>query len=265
MSQPYMPSPADKRAEAAINARLTRIQELCGNLCDSRRISLGAISEAAVDCFGLFSDDSIDGLRETKHAPRALPSAWIDEFSMQGRIPLLQWENGQILDHLRHSQNTVKHDIWEKEVVDNMINQARKGMLEGPYLVDATNELRQGLAAARLKGKRILVIGSITPWVEACCLEAGAEHITTLEYGALVSKDPRISTRTPSQFRQDFLSRQYEPYDAIVTFSSVEHSGLGRYGDALNPWGDVLALARASCVLKPSPDSKLIIGVPAWV
>jgi hypothetical protein len=37
---------------------------------------------------------------------------------------------------------------------------------------------------------------------------------------------------------------------SIVTFSSVEHSGLGRYGDALNPWGDIIAIARAWCVTK---------------
>jgi hypothetical protein len=30
----------------------------------------------------------------------------------------------------------------------------------------------------------------------------------------------------------------------------VEHSGLGRYGDALNPWGDIIAIAKAWCVTK---------------
>jgi len=48
-------------------------------------------------------------------------------------------------------------------------------------------------------------------------------------------------------------------FDAVVTFSSVEHSGLGRYGDALNPWGDLQAIARAWCVTKPRGE--LLIGV----
>ena len=34
-------------------------------------------------------------------------------------------------------------------------------------------------------------------------------------------------------------------FDAVVSFSSIEHSGLGRYGDALNPWGDLIASAQA--------------------
>jgi len=46
----------------------------------------------------------------------------------------------------------------------------------------------------------------------------------------------------------------------VVTFSSIEHSGLGRYGDQLNPWGDVVAIARAWCVSKPG--APLIVGVP---
>ena len=45
----------------------------------------------------------------------------------------------------------------------------------------------------------------------------------------------------------------------VVTFSSLEHSGLGRYGDALNPWGDIIAVARSWCVTKQK--AKLIIGV----
>lgn len=30
----------------------------------------------------------------------------------------------------------------------------------------------------------------------------------------------------------------------------MEHSGLGRYGDKLNPYGDVISIARVACVLK---------------
>ena len=45
-----------------------------------------------------------------------------------------------------------------------------------------------------------------------------------------------------------------------MTFSSVEHSGLGRYGDALNPWGDILTIAKALCVTREG--GSLTIGVP---
>ena len=49
-------------------------------------------------------------------------------------------------------------------------------------------------------------------------------------------------------------------FDGVVTYSSIEHSGLGRYGDALNPWGDILAVARAGCLTKP--EGFFAINVP---
>ena len=33
-----------------------------------------------------------------------------------------------------------------------------------------------------------------------------------------------------------------------------------RYGDSLNPWGDLIAMARAWCVLKPG--KRALIGIP---
>ena len=42
-------------------------------------------------------------------------------------------------------------------------------------------------------------------------------------------------------------------FDTVVSFSSVEHLGLGRYCDALNPWGNKQAVASAWCLAKPGP------------
>ncbi|CAG2233653.1 unnamed protein product [Mytilus edulis] len=57
-----------------------------------------------------------------------------------------------------------------------------------------------------------------------------------------------------------YLNNTLGTFDAIVTYSSIEHSGLGRYGDALNPWGDIIAIARAWCVTKIG--GSLTIGIP---
>ena len=65
---------------------------------------------------------------------------------------------------------------------------------------------------------------------------------------------------TPAAIRAAFLNNQLPSFDAVVSFSSVEHSGLGRYGEALNPFGDILAIARAWCIAKP--NSHMLLGVP---
>jgi hypothetical protein len=90
-------------------------------------------------------------------------------------------------------------------------------------------------------------------------LSAGASHVTTLEYGAIVSRHPRVSTLTPDEARIAFVNGNLPVFDVIVTYSSVEHSGLGRYGDQLNPWGDLQAIARAWCICKEG--GYLLLGV----
>ncbi len=62
------------------------------------------------------------------------------------------------------------------------------------------------------------------------------------------------------QARGAYAAGEMGTFDAVATFSSVEHSGLGRYGDAFNPWGDLQAVARAWCVTKAG--GYLLLGVP---
>jgi hypothetical protein len=47
----------------------------------------------------------------------------------------------------------------------------------------------------------------------------------------------------PLEFRRNYLENILEKFDAVATFSSVEHSGLGRFGDMLNPWGDISSVS----------------------
>ena len=47
-----------------------------------------------------------------------------------------------------------------------------------------------------------------------------------------------MSTHLPRDFFASLLNGSMDRFDAMASYSSLEHSGLGRYGDALNPWGD---------------------------
>ena len=111
-----------------------------------------------------------------------------------------------------------------------------------------------------LKGKSVLVIGSELPWLETTCLYLGAAKVTTLEYGKIESLHPQIHTLTPEDFRMKVMNNTLELFDGILSHSSLEHPGLGRYGDALNPWADLLSVARSYCVTKD--DGFLVLGLP---
>jgi hypothetical protein len=110
-------------------------------------------------------------------------------------------------------------------------------------------------------GSHVLVVGSERPWVEVLALNAGAHRVTTVEYAFINSSDPRIQTWTPAMLGRAFLECPEDfQFDAVVSYSSVEHSGLGRYGDTLNPFGDLEAVAQMWCMLRPG--GLLVLGVP---
>jgi hypothetical protein len=113
----------------------------------------------------------------------------------------------------------------------------------------------------KVKNGHVLVIGSQSPWVEAILLELGAGQITTLEYGEIASDHPKIKVITPSKLKKLVLSGNAPQFDAMVTFSSLEHGGLGRYGDSLNPWADLITMARTWCLTRPG--GRALVGVPA--
>ena len=111
-----------------------------------------------------------------------------------------------------------------------------------------------------VKNQHILVISTQEPWIEAILLELGAKRITILEYNDIFNEHPQLFPIKPSDFAEKYLNGTLELFDAMVTFSSIEHSGLGTYGENINPWGDLISMARAWCTLKPK--GKALVGVP---
>jgi hypothetical protein len=105
-----------------------------------------------------------------------------------------------------------------------------------------------------------MIIGSQSPWAEALGFRHGAARMVTYEYMKIVSSHPRLTTFTPSEAAALYLSGKWEPVDFIFTYSSLEHDGLGRYGDPLNAFGDLEAIAKMHCMLKP--NGLLLLGLP---
>ena len=58
------------------------------------------------------------------------------------------------------------------------------------------------------------------------------------------------------------MSNGYDSmFDVIASYSSIEHSGLTRYGDAPHPWGDLVTMARNWCFMQN--DGMAFIGIPS--
>jgi Caenorhabditis protein of unknown function, DUF268 len=111
-----------------------------------------------------------------------------------------------------------------------------------------------------IKGRHGMVIGSQSPWAEALLFRFGAARVTTIEYMPITTTHPDLITLTPAQAAAQFLSKTLEHPDFVFSFSSLEHDGLGRYGDPLNAFGDLETIAKVHCILKE--HGLFFLGLP---
>jgi hypothetical protein len=91
--------------------------------------------------------------------------------------------------------------------------------------------------AGAVAGRRALVVGSQTPVVETLLLAYNASSVTTVEYNALTYDG--VETLTPAELLE--LPAAARRFDLVLSISSIDHDGLGRYGDPLAPDGDLMS------------------------
>lgn len=158
---------------------------------------------------------------------------------------------------------------WSENFITKYCLGIADGSNSGTYTAAVVAEVRNGLevmgagahgAAPSLSGTTGMVLGSEYPWVECLALNLGADAVWTFEYGVIRSTHPRLKALPYKAMAKGYAEGTLEQVDWIVSFSSLEHSGLGRYGDALNPEGDAEAMQQAWCMLKPG--GVMLLGAP---
>jgi len=122
------------------------------------------------------------------------------------------------------------------------------------YYQQTDTWLYQALDKHSIKDKLVVIMGSRVPVYESICLAYGGSP-TTVEYNAIISGDARLKIMTI-----DECAKHRVRFDAAFSISSFEHDGLGRYGDALNPDGDLEIMQEMQLVLKPG--GLLFLSVP---
>ncbi|VDD93667.1 unnamed protein product, partial [Enterobius vermicularis] len=105
-----------------------------------------------------------------------------------------------------------------------------------------------------------VVVGSINPWVESLCLKNGAKKLLTLEYNKIITDHEKLGYEHPIKFAREW-QKYVEKFDFVISFSSIEHSGLGRYGDPLDPIGDIREMQKTWCILKEG--GLAFLGLPS--
>lgn len=233
---------------------------MCGDLCDTaKNITpgdlIGSVT-AKVDCTALFKSELF--YQPAEMPPQSwgmLPPELQKLYTYGGRVDVTDVFYNTAFEGEGMGEATV----FSKEIIEGYISAWLDGNPADTY-VNASNLVAAAADHVNVSGKTILVLGTQHPWLEAVLLSKNAKQVVTLEYGHFISEYPGLSFIRPAEFREQYLAGTLGTFDIVISFSSLEHSGLGRYGDALNPWGDILAVAQGWCVSKQ--DAKLIIGVP---
>ena len=147
--------------------------------------------------------------------------------------------------------------VWRKEALDFHLTLIKQGKNVGPKDYPGSHQaLQRAMEVVNVKGKSVAIFGSISPWVESLVHFNGAQSPTmTVDYNQPISYDERMET----ELMTTMLENENQ-FDIIVSYSSIEHDGQGRYGDPLDPDGDLAAMKE--CWLKVSPGGYFLLHVP---
>lgn len=158
---------------------------------------------------------------------------------------ILKWDNEFYMELKRLAKKAI--EMHRKQKIFNwMIYYATDY-----HLPNVLNEFN-------IREKNCVVVGSATPLYETF-LDIFGNQINTIEYRKIEHNIPNLNTYTYEEAMDSNVSLNWN-FDVGVSVSSIEHSGLGRYGDALDPEGDLKTMNLLSKIIKK--DGLLILEIP---
>ena len=184
---------------------------------------------------------------ETSEPLKEIPEALYDAYTRQAAIPVLYW-------YLNNAYPSNQPRLYNKKVINSLIKQAKARVTRYYHLTDTYLYRAFEKHLSYIEGKNVAVLGSVQPWYESIVLAFDGRP-TTIEYNKIISHDPRLEVMTVTEYDE-----HPKKFDALVSISSFEHDGLGRYGDPINPDGDLKAMERAKNML--NENGVLFLAVP---
>ena len=182
-------------------------------------------------------------IRKNRLPALFIPSRLRNRYDMNGKIHL---------SYNYSDDSYLQPIVYTKGMLDSYIEKVMKH--EVFYYQQTDTWLYQALEKHGINNKSVVIMGSRLPVYESICLAYGGRP-TTVEYNTIISQDARLKIMTV----EECVKRQVR-FDAAFSISSFEHDGLGRYGDALNPDGDLEMMKKMQLVLKP--NGLLFLAVP---
>lgn len=195
--------------------------------------------------------------------PQFPPNDLIEAYSLNGSIPIDHFyiddsRQGQGT-HYKYPETSIERFISGAHTMISRFQSMRDHLAGGEVEVIQRLPRQQWFQYAMymyqsaIQGKKVCVFGAMEPWAEAFALALGAKEVVTIEYNVLTFDHPSLLTLSQANF--SLLYDEHSPYrhyfDVALSASAFDHDGLGRYGDPLNPNGDIEAMQKALTLLQP--------------
>jgi hypothetical protein len=164
---------------------------------------------------------------------KIIPKELLEKYTMNGQIPVLDWWLDGSNDLIQVDWNNNYVNQFKLNFTSKKIHNNQHGYEPYP---GASLWILKAIEKYNISNKNVAVIGSLTPWIEAILLNFN-NVVTTVEYNV-----PHVNAENLKAISYWDFQKTSNLYDCIITYSSVEHSGLGRYGDPLDPEGDITTM-----------------------
>jgi len=154
------------------------------------------------------------------------------------------------------------HYSYPRDDIDQLLDEMHRLLRSPTKWRSSTKQwLTEAIASEVNVGSRAIVFGSVEPWVECLLLAAGAYTVTAVEYQKRTYEHPQLQTTTVSELMTlQSADNNHTVFDVAVAHGAFDHDGLGRYGDPLQPDGDLIAMRTAWRALRPG--GVLMLSLP---
>lgn len=182
--------------------------------------------------------------------PRSLQITYSDQLTLNGY--------GYMRSHyFDNRQKANEYWGWYSNKINAIIQQTE--INSTPFSSDGAS-IYYATKYYNISGQIGIVISSKAPWVEAFCIKNGAQKLLVVNQQKVITDFNKIEVINPIQLAESW-DEIAEEFDFAAAFSTIQHIGLGRYGDPIDPFGDVNEVHKLRCLLKP--NGLLFLGVPA--
>jgi len=247
---------------------LQLIGDACGQACEFvKPTGMGKYYPTVIkkdQCASLFSDKvmALDSLSNVWPPPTDIPKPMREAFTMgDDKFQyIMKYKLDAAWIHKKSHRHQGSSSWAESDIIKNQESFMKGDFSIGSYGMGETKALYDTAMAykSELEGKHCAVLGSQSPWLESILFAAGVAKVTTIEYATINSTHPGVRSMLPSEWHK--FHKEGLMFDCVFSYSSLEHAGLGRYGDVVNPWGDFIAMGKLSCTTKPG--GLILIGMP---